>query len=305
MGDIRSATGGKFLLKLDKAGSCGILKSCTPGMYKANVVEIADATGHFTKKTIDAPTLGAFECEIGIQSAGKPLQNWFNDAVNLKTSRSGGSLLRADFDNKIKSEITFTEALPTTITVPACDGSSKNNGLVKFSFQPEGCKTQMASGELDKGEVAAAQKQWMEQNFRFSIDGMAEGCKRVSKVDALTFKMETTWDLVGHRRQFDLVPSKMTFSNLKVTFSEVDAADWLKWYDDFIIAGKTAEDVGEKTASLEYLSPDLGKSLLTVNLHNCGLFSLSMAKDEKEGGKAVRSMVAEMYTEGWNFNWGG
>jgi hypothetical protein len=304
MGMARSITGGQFLLKLDKAGSCGILKSCTPGMYKTDVIEIPDATGHFKKKTIGNITPNPFQCEIGIHSAGKPLQTWFDDAINFKTSRSGGALLRADFDNKIKSEITFTEALPTEITTPACDATSKENGLIKFSFQTEDMQTKPASGDLEKGEVAAAQKQWNCANFRLTVDGMTEGTKAVSKMDPLTFKLEITWDQVGHRRKYDLIPASMSFGNLKVTFSERDCANWLDWYEKFIIAGQTAEEVGEKTGMLEYLNPALDKSLLTVNFENMGLFSLTVAKDDKDSGKNVRSMVAEMYVERWKYAWG-
>jgi hypothetical protein len=301
----RSYGGGQFILKLDKAGACGILKSCTPGMWKSEVVEIPDATGHFKKKTIGLAKLEPFQCEIGIQSAGKPLQNWFDDAVNFKTSRSGGSLLRADFDNKIKAEITFTEALPTSIETPACDAASKENGLLKFAFQTEDCATKAASGDLEKGLVDSHQKQWMTHNFRLGIDGMTEGTKAVSKVGALTFKMEVTWDSVGHRRKYDLIPASMSFGDLEVTFSERDAANWLDWYEKFIILGQTQEDQGEKTGSLEYLNPALDKSLLTVNFENLGLYSLSVAKDDKDSGKTVRSMVAKIYCERWKYAWGG
>ena len=128
---------------------------------------------------------------------------------------------------------------------------------------------------------------------------MSTGVKRVSKVDALTFKQETARDSVGHLREYDLVPTKASFSDVSVTFSEVDAADWIKWYEDFIVKGQTAEDVGEKTGSLEYLTPDLSKTLLTVNFRNMGLMSLQVPKDEK-GDAKVRSLNAKMYCESFD-----
>jgi len=295
MAASRSAGQNRFALTIDGL-SCGILRDCQPGLYKAEVVEIAVAHSFAPKKTINQPKLEAFQFKIGIQSAGKPLQSWFQDALDMKTSRRNGTLQRADFDNKIHAEIQFTEALPGSLKLPECKGDSKEPGFFDFSFQPETSKTVAASGTLPAQDVAAAQKQWIQSNFRFAVDGMNEGCKRVFSVGSLEYKMEHAWDQIGDRRTFDLIPSKASFSNWKVSVSESDAADWLKWYQDFIIDGKTAEEVGEKTGSLEYLTPALDKTLCTVDLSNMGLLSIAVEKDDK-GGSGVRRLTLEGYLE--------
>jgi hypothetical protein len=295
MADTWSVSGGKFSLVLDGL-KCGILKSCQPGSYKVEVVEIPVAAGMFPKKTIG--NLGTDPCEatMGIASAAKPLWAWIQDTLDMKHSRRNGELQRGDYDGNIKSRIEFKQALFTELGLPACDGGSKESGFLTIKWTNQTQRILAGGGKLEEQEVQAAQKQWISSNFRMAIDGMNEGCKRVSKVDPITFKQETARDSVGHLREYDLIPTKSSFSDLSVTFSEVDAADWVKWYDDFIIAGKTAEDVGEKTASLEFLSPDLSKTLLTVNFENCGLLSLTVPKDEK-GDAKVRSLNAKMYCE--------
>ena len=295
MADARSVSGGKFSLVLDGV-KCGILKSCQPGSYKVEVVEIPVAAGMLPKKTIGTPTLEPFEATMGIHSAGKPLQAWIKDTLDMKHSRRSGELQRGDYDGNIKSRIEFKEALFTELGLPACDGSSKDPGIITIKWLPEISRTLSGSGKLEDQEVAAGQKQWIQSNFRLTVDGMNEGCKRVSKVDAITFKQETTRDSVGHLREYDLLATKSSVSDGSATFSEVDAADWLKWYQDFIIDGKTAEDVGEKTGSLEYLTPDLKKTSLTVTFKNMGLLSLSVPKDEKGDAKA-RSLTAKWYME--------
>jgi hypothetical protein len=302
MADARSAAQGKFALVLDGV-DCGMLKSCEPGSYKVEVIEIPVAHGMFPKKTIGNITAVAFKAEMSMASAAKPLQAWIQDTLDMKHSRRSGELQRGDYDGNIKSVIEFKEALFSELTLPACDAGSKDPGFLTVGWTPETLRAKAGSGKLQQQKVEPGQKSWMPYNFKLAIDGFTDGTKRVSKVGAVTFNQESARDNVGDKREYDLIATKSKFGDLKWTFSEVDAADCLKWYEDFIIAGKTAEDVGEKTGSLEFLSPDLSKTLVTVSFANLGLLSLTSPKDEKGAGNA-RSLEATAYCESFKVTFG-
>jgi len=52
----------------------------------------------------------------------------------------------------------------------------------------------------------------------------------------------------------------------------------------------------EKTATLEYLTPDLKETLLTLTFYNLGIFKLTPDKVES-GSENIRRVKVEMYCE--------
>jgi hypothetical protein len=62
-------------------------------------------------------------------------------------------------------------------------------------------------------------------------------------------------------------------------------------------------DDQEKTAMLEYLSPDLTTVLFTLTLEHCGVFKLSPDKIEA-GVESIRRVKVEMYCEEIKFSYG-
>ena len=85
--------------------------------------------------------------------------------------------------------------------------------------------------------------------------------------------------------------------NLAVTLPEADAESFFAWHEEFVINGSN----GEKNGTLDYLAPNLGQTLFTIQFENLGIFRLTPEKVEA-GSEQIRRVKAEMYCEAMTFS---
>jgi hypothetical protein len=170
--------------------------------------------------------------------------------------------------------------------MPKLDASSKDSALMTIKFAPETTQRQKPTGETLKAcGSGTAQKKWLAANFRFSIDGL--DCKKVNKVEGFTLQQIAAPG--AHPR--------LEVPDLAVTLPEADAESFFAWHEDFVING----NAGEKNGTLEYLAPNLGQTLFTIQFENLGIFSLAPEKGQPNSD-TIRRVTAEMYCEAISFS---
>lgn len=291
----RSYTGGRYALDLE-GDFAGWIKSAEGGHCKAEVVSEKVATDIVVKKHIAGIKYEDISLTVGT-SMSKSFFEWINASVSHQSKRIGtGAIITADFDTNEVSRLNFFDSLITEIGLPALDSSSKDAASLSVKFSPERTRTVMSKGGKINGPLGTGhQKKWSPANFRFRVDGMEDASKWISKIDALTIKQKVVENPLGEMREVYKECAHIEYPNLVITMAENAAADFYKWHEDFVINGNCTEDK-EKTAVLEYLTPNLQETILTVNFQNVGIFALTPDKLES-GGESIKKVKIEMYCE--------
>lgn len=291
----RSYTAGQFQLELDGV-SAGFVRKAQGGNISADVANVPSGS-YYRKKHIANLRYEDFELDIDLSLAGTVYQ-WINGAWTGGAPRKDGAIVVADQSFNALSRREFKEALITETKIPACDAASKDAGVITLRLAIERSEKKSASGKVS-GNLGAKQKMWSPANFRFDIQGI--DAKRVSKIDSFTVRQSVTEDSVGDSRDYEKTPGQLEYGNLAVTMSELGAADWTKWFDDFVVKGN-ASDANEKLALLSFLSADMKDVLAHVHFWNVGIYALEDAP--LSAADTLRKVIARLYYERAEFHLG-
>jgi phage tail-like protein len=281
---------GRFALELDGT-MCGFLKSVEGGGITADVIVERPGTATFPKKHIGAPKYE--ELVLGVDlSLDKLFYEWLADTLAGKSVRRDGSITATDSRQKAVSERQFFDALVTEVTVPKADAGSKEPGVLTVKLAPELLRARAGSGVAAKVSAARA-KSWLPANFKLEIDGL--DCKKVSKIEALSFKVNVAEDQVGEERIATKEPTSIEVPNLQVTLAESGSQTWTAWFDDFVVKGLNGDE-NEKSGKLSFLTRDLKSTLAEVRFFNLGIFRLE-PEPRAAGQETIARIRAELYCE--------
>jgi hypothetical protein len=274
---------GYFALELDGI-TAGFVASGEGGDASAVVVREAPGETCLSRKHLGPLKFEdiSIACGTGMSAA---FYEWLQATCRCDAARKSGAIVAGDFNYKEIARRDFKDALITEIGMPKLDASSKDPALMTVKFAPETTQRQKPSGETLKAcGSGAAQKKWLAANFRFSVDGL--DCKKVNRVEGFTL---TQTAAQGEHPRLE-VP------DLVVTLPEADAESFFAWHEDFVINGNAVERDG----TLEYLAPNLGQTLFTIQFENLGIFSLAPEKGQSNSD-SIRRVTAEMYCEAIGF----
>src|SRR5687767_3921125 len=293
--DARSYVAGNFLLNI--AGvKTGFVRSVDGGGISADVINEAQGPTYFTKKHIGQPKYEPMMLQVGF-GMNKAIYEWIAASWAMNYQRKNGAIVACDYKLDAVSQREFFNALLTETTIPACDGASKEPAYLTVKLAPEYTRYSKASGkaaaELGKGE----QKLWLPANFRLEIDGI--DCTKVNKIDSFTVKQAAIADKLGDARDYLKEPGKLEFPNLKIQISEIAAATWQAWHEDFVIKGNNGEDK-ERKGRIVFLSPNRQQELLEIKLSNIGICKLEPTKSEANADQ-IKRVSAELYCEKMEF----
>jgi hypothetical protein len=303
--NVRSFGAGHFMLDFDGASSW--LRAAEGGHATAEVIEVPLGQTGFVKKHIGNPKYEDIALQADFSGA-KPLYDWISASLVGKHMRKDGSIVAADFRNRVMNELRFTQALITEVTFPACDASDNDPGFLTVKLTPEITRAVKSGGSVPA--VQRPPRVWRSANFRLTIDGL--DTSRVTKIESFSIKQKLVEDPIGQTRDPRKEPGKLEFPNLKITFTESSAQSWLDWLEDFVIKGNAGDDK-ERGGTLEFLSPNRGEVLARVRFFNMGIFSLGQAKAARDGCNAgcpvdadaahdaLGKMTAELYVERMEF----
>jgi phage tail-like protein len=290
----RSYSAENFLLELDGV-KCGFLKSVDGGGISADVVQEQAGNNYFARKHIAQVKYEDLSLQMDL-SLDKSIYDWIASSWSGSYSRKDIDVFVAGSAMEFKSQREFFNALISETTIPAMDASSKEPCYLTLKISPEYSRSKKASGKLNGKVSKGGQKHWLASNFKLQVDGL--DCAYVSKVDAFSVKQTITTAAVGEMRDYQKLPGRIEYPNLKVTLPESHAQSWIDWHEDFVIKGNCG-DSQEKSGSLTFLAPNL-KERAHINFFNLGIFRLAPEK-RQEPTDQISRIVAELYCERMEF----
>lgn len=293
--DKRSYVAGKYGLDIGGV-MAGWVWSAEGGHATSDVVSEKLGPDHTIRKHLAGVKYEDISIQCGT-GMSRNFYEWLNASFKHDYQRKDGAIIAADYNYKEHSRLTFYRGLITEVGFPALDAASKDACKVSVKISPEMTeqKFTQGGGSALSGVTDVKQKKWMPSNFRLSIDGLLDGCSRVNKIEALTFKQKVVENPVGEQRSYEKEPASLEIPNLVITFPESHAQEFYAWHKSFIIDGNNGDNA-EKNGSLVYLTPDLKETLFTINFSHLGIFKLTSEKVES-GSENIRRVKAEMYCE--------
>ncbi len=287
----RSYTAGTFFFSLDGSPDQSYIKSVDGGAVKGTVVEerVGPDETHF--KHLSTVEIEPVSLELGM-SISRPFLQWIQDSWGRQYSRRNGMIVHADYDDTTHLEQHFEDALITETVFPALDGADKSSPYLNVKLQPEKLLLKQRQSGNMTAAIASQQKLWSASNFMFSIDGL--DCTKVSKIDSFSVKQKIKQLYIGSQRHPEIEPLGIEFSNITIYVALAHAKPFLDWHEQFVVKGGRDLD-HEKMGAITYIGPR-GQELLTVELKNVGIFSLTIEKAEANA-ESIKRCKIELYVE--------
>src|SRR5690606_32266025 len=153
---------------------------------------------------------------------GKPLWEWIKASFDKDFQTKTCALTAADFNYKAMATRVFQDAYIKKVALPALDASDDDAGYCTVELGPDIIPYEAGGGETLQGDENPNTKKWLCSNFRFEVSGLEDACKRISKVDSLTWEQKVVKDEVGSFREPTKHAAALTVPNIKLTISQAD-----------------------------------------------------------------------------------
>lgn len=301
----RGYVGGNFGIELDGHANAGWLWSAEGGMATTEVIQEKTGPDAIQHKHISGLKYEDISIVFGT-GMSEEFWEWVQSSFSKRNyERRSGAIVAANFNLRESSRLEFYDALVTELGLPALDATSKEPAKVTCKITPELTRMKLAGGKEMVGgsQNRGVQRKWHRSDFRLRVDGLNEqGTMRVNQVEAITLKQKLQPFQVGELRDYQIEPTQIEYPNLVISVPESHAGPWLDWHEDFVVKGR-CDPQHEKNGVIEYLSPNLQETLITVKFMGLGIFKITPDKLDA-GSEKIRSMKIEMYCETVDFSYG-
>lgn len=210
------------------------------------------------------------------------LVTWINsDWAGSPTARDGAVLAQASSAApSVAGHFAFTSGLITATRIPELP--TKGGGII-VSIAPE--RTVGTAPGTPKDVVAPTPI----TDFRFVVSGISSG--KILKVGSFAVERKSSGPgFVDLAAQLQAARSPAVFPDIFITIEEQSAADWIAWYNDFVINGNHLV-ANERTFTLDLLSVRSAAPIATVKGYGVGIVALR--SNQVPGGPAT--LEAELY----------
>jgi len=260
------STAGNLYLEVG-ATAVQALKSCTPPALVGQVVIDRSAPSDpVAKKHIGMVGNSPATAGFGL-GMGKPMYEWIRTSFASGSTTQSGRFVTTSADNKVRSVLTFSDAVLTSVTFPALDATSRAAGTLTVVFDIGDALDQTGDGTIYAVPGAGKQKAWLVSNFRVTLPGLP--CNRVTSVDALTWRVSGARDDIGQPRVPVIREPEVTVPDVTLTIGLADHDAWHTAAKAWFIDGKRT-DAHEIDGSIELLSADLRTVVATIGLNRVG-----------------------------------
>jgi hypothetical protein len=242
--NIRTYAAAHFGLALDGVDKVGMFRSIEGGNVKADVMTYQSGAIYDRWRQLGKPHFEDIKLQIGM-AMGQPFYAWITSFFAGVPDRKNGAIIAADFYYKERARRTFTNAMIKELTFPKLDGADKGPAYLGIGLAVEGMTFKAGDGSsVVDGNGWASQKLWTACNFAFSLDGFEPACKRVSKIDSFTVKMNVLEYHAGGHRAPIKCPSQIDFPQISFYLPESDA-DMFYAYAQQHIVNDSVEQPGQ------------------------------------------------------------
>jgi len=262
------------------AGSLTVDGSTTP----IQLIRGGGAVGSVVTNNIGTKHLGdiSFEPIVLSIAPSAALVTWINsDWSGSPTTRDGAVLAQASsVAPSIAGHFAFTSGLITSTRFPELP--TKGGGII-VAIAPD--RIAGTSGGTPKALAAPTPI----TDFRFVVSGISGG--KVLKIASFAVeKKASSTGFIEPAAQLQATRTPAVFPDIFVTIDESSAADWIAWYNDFLINGNHLV-ANERTFTLDLLSARSAAPIATVKGYGVGFVALRST--QVAGGPAT--LEAELY----------
>jgi hypothetical protein len=284
---VRTYSAGNFALEIEGKHAGWLSSVEGGGVY--GVVSEQPVTNGPTDKSI-----AAVGCDDVVITCGVPepaLATWLSGFLAGQAPAHDGAVVFLDRNYQPLRRLEWTKGSIVSVTWPRLDsGGAKTSAQLTIAIRPASTQTLVGTGGGVPKPTAKAVSKWTGSSFTLRLPGI--DCSMVNSIEALavtqTFSAPTT-------RRGSPKPDPLGVGDLVVEISEVRAADFVAWADDFLRRGNNGPSQ-EKTAILTALDSSRKFELLTLKLSGVGLWRLEPSR-QQEGMDSVSRLRASMYCE--------
>jgi phage tail-like protein len=289
------------MFELDGVDKLGMFRSIEGGGLKAEVMTYQNGGTYDRWRQLGKPKFEDIKLQVGM-AMSEPFFNWIAEFFSGKPSRKNGAIIAADFDYKERARREFSEAMITELTFPKLDATDKNTAYMNVSLGVEnivfkkgdpGKQIQQLMGDRN-------QKGWKACNFKFSLDGLADPCKRVTKIDSFTVKQNIVEYASGGRRTVAKIPSAIDYPQISFYLPEADAQPLFDHVKKRIVDGEVP---GRLNGQLEtYDNSDDQETRFTLTLKNVDILNVQPDKADSTT-EEIKQVKVDIYVESIEFSY--
>jgi phage tail-like protein len=296
----RAYSAAHFALELDNNQAVGLFRSIEGGSIKADVMTYQHGTTYDRWRQLGKPKFEDIKIQTGM-SMSEPFYKWIEKFFTGVPDRKNGAIVAADFNYNERARREFKEALIKELTFPKLDGQDKGAAYMTLALSVEEIVFLPGKGSrIADAAGTEKQKLWASCNFSFTLDGFADACKRITKIDSFTIKQNIVEYHTGSQRAPIKTPSQIEFPQITFYVPEVDAQPFLDHFKNRGVAGAVAPN---KNGELIVFDADVAKNNL-FSLQFYGADILSVTPDKADAGtEEIKQVKIELYSEKMEFKY--
>lgn len=296
----RAYAAAHFALELDQQKDVGLFKSIEGGGMKTELIKYNTGAQHPTFFRLGRAKYEDIKVQVGM-AMSEPFYQWVSSFFTGIPMRKTGAIVAADFYYKERARREFDQAMITEVAFPKLDGADKGPCYMNVTISPETVKYMPGSNQpINQPERVRAQKLWAACNFDFSIDGFAESCRRVTKVDSFTLKQKPIEFAQGMVRDTMKVPGRLEYPNLTFYVPEADAQPFFDHHTKYAQKGSVQPDTRLHGEINTY--DNQGGLLFTVTFAGSEIFNITHDKSDA-GSEDLKQVKIELCVESMSFTY--
>jgi phage tail-like protein len=295
----RTYAAAHFALELDGKKDVGLFRSIEGGGVKADVMTYQNGANYDKWRSLGKPKFEDIKVQVGM-AMSQPFYDWIENFFTGVADRKNGAIVAADFYYKERARREFTNAMIKELTFPKLDGQDKSAAYMTVALAVEEILFKKGSEQvLQQQGGMKAQKMWTSCNFRFSLDGFEQACRRVTKVDSFTIKQNVLEYHSGGQRHPTKTPSQIDFPTLSFYVPEADADPFFEHFARRGIKGEVRGHGAQKAGTIQTYDQEL-KPLFTLEFFEADIINVQPDKGDA-ASEEIKQVKIDLFTEKMTF----
>jgi hypothetical protein len=194
------------------------------------------------------------------------LATWVTAFLEGKAPEHDGAVIQLNLNRQPVRRLEWQKGAIFSVAFPGLDVSvGKQVGQLTITIRPTTTSDVGGSGQVSTPSQLQA-KSWLAGDFALSMPGI--DCTRVMRVEPIVVTQTYLAPAPGRGAPR---PGPVHVSDLVVTVQQFGASDFVRWAEDFIVAGNNTKS-HEKDATVRYLASNLRDDITRLNVLSTGIF---------------------------------
>ncbi len=297
----RTYAAAHFALELDGKKDVGLFRSIEGGGVKAEVMTYQTGASYEKWRQVGKPKFEDIKVQVGM-AMSEPFYAWISKFFDGIADRKNGAIVAADFYYNERARREFTDAMITELTFPKLDAADKNAAYMTVALAVEGIVFKKGEGaKLQQNQGMQSQKHWTSCNFRLSLDGFEQACKRVTKIDSFTIKQTVIEYHSGGFRAPTKTPSQIDFPTISFYVPEADAEPFMKRFTERAVKGEPRGHSAQKAGMIQTFDHEK-KPLFTLEFFEADIINVQPDKSDATS-EEIKQVKIDLSTERMKFQY--